>query len=118
MQHFSQLLMFAKYRHHIVTIFCEPHENAATSGLEVIMKPASLYRAILTCCVLTSGSIFAQRTTATLYGNVQDATGAVIPQAQIRLTDEQTAGLYSAQSDQRGDFTLTFLPAGRYRVDV
>src|SRR5262249_30100569 len=59
-----------------------------------------------------------QRTTATLYGNVQDATGAVIPRAQIRLTDEQTGGPYSAQSDQRGDFTITFLPVGSYRVDV
>ena len=73
----------------------------------------------LACCfVICSQPTLAQRTTATLYGNVQDSTGAVIPRAQVRLTDEQTGAKFSVPSDERGDFTLTFLPVGRYQVEV
>ncbi len=61
---------------------------------------------------------FSQRTTATIFGNVQDPTGAAVPRAKVTVANQATNAPYGAQSDERGDFTLHFLPVGRYRVDV
>src|SRR5438067_1723685 len=84
--------------------------------MEVRMRSKTLF---LACCLLLWGhAMFAQRTTATLYGNVQDASNAVVPGAQVRITNEQTAAQFNARSDDRGDFAFTFVPLGRYRIEV
>src|SRR5947209_17813158 len=73
----------------------------------------------LACWLLPQAPLmFAQRTTANLYGNVQDASSAVVPGAQVRITNEQTAARFTGRSDERGDFAFTFLPLGKYRIDV
>lgn len=59
----------------------------------------------------------AQRTTATLYGFAQDASSSAVPGVAIRLTNDQTAAVYEAKSDERGQFTLSFLPPGRYTLE-
>jgi hypothetical protein len=63
-------------------------------------------------------TIFAQRTTATLYGSVTDVSGAVLPGANVHATEEGTGIRHEARADERGDFTLNFLPVGIYRVQV
>lgn len=60
----------------------------------------------------------AQRTTANLYGNVQDASGAVVPSARVTLSNELTATQFSASSDERGDYTFALLPVGRYSLRI
>jgi len=59
-----------------------------------------------------------QRTTATLYGIVQDPSSAAVPNAAISLTNQQTAARYDAQSNERGEFTLSFLPPGLYALEA
>ncbi len=56
----------------------------------------------------------AQRTTATLYGSVQDPTGAVVTQVVVTATANATRAKYTATSDDRGEFVLSFLPVGGY----
>jgi len=68
--------------------------------------------------LLAGRPAFAQRTTATLYGNVQDSAGAVVPNASVHLINEDTSGALAAQSDERGDFAFQFVPVGRYRIQV
>ena len=58
----------------------------------------------------------AQRTTANIYGVAQDATGAVIPGATVELTNEQTGATVQAVSDDRGEFSVTFIPVGLYTL--
>lgn len=60
----------------------------------------------------------AQRTTATIYGAVEDPTGAVVPQAKVTVTNEETGYRQSAETDVRGEFTVSFLPVGRYQLRV
>lgn len=74
----------------------------------------SLCRVILLCATLANG----QRTTATLFGVVQDPSGAAVPGAKVSVTNEGTNATLAVESDQRGDFTITFLPPGRYRLAV
>ena len=61
---------------------------------------------------------FAQQTTATLYGLVQDPSAASIPNAAMLLTNEQTGAKFEATSDARGEFTLSFLPPGSYTLEA
>ncbi|MDE0110312.1 MAG: TonB-dependent receptor [Bryobacterales bacterium] len=59
-----------------------------------------------------------QVTTATIYGRVQDSTGAVIPGAEAIATNNLTGIAKSATSDARGEFTIPFLTVGGYTVRV
>lgn len=67
---------------------------------------------------LLAGAAHAQVTTATIYGRILDPTGAVIPGASVTATNERTGAATSTTSNERGEFTLTFLPVGRYTVSI
>ena len=75
-----------------------------------------LLLAILLGLLATASS--AQVTTATIYGRVQDPTGAVIPGAAAVAANDLTGIEKTATSDERGEFTIPFLTVGRYTVRV
>jgi hypothetical protein len=68
--------------------------------------------------LLACGVAQAQVTTATLYGNVADASGATVPGATVTLTNDQTGAAAQAQTDASGEFTFSFLPVGEYTLKV
>lgn len=59
-----------------------------------------------------------QATTATIYGTVQDTSSAVVPEAKVTATNEVTNVMKSTVTDDRGEFTITFLPVGTYTLDL
>ena len=61
-------------------------------------------------------NLSAQGTTATLGGTVTDATGAVIPNASIKLTNEQTGDKRESKSNGSGVFSFSALPSGDYDI--
>jgi len=63
-------------------------------------------------------SAYGQVTSATIYGNVLDPSGAAVVQAAVSATNELTGVDFTAASDERGEFTLTFLPVGRYTISI
>src|ERR1039458_2865343 len=80
------------------------------------MKSTKLFLATL---LLLGGQVLcAQRTTATLYGSVKDASGAVVPNAKVHATEELAGIRHDTAANDRGDFTLPFLPVGQYRIEV
>jgi len=62
--------------------------------------------------------VTAQVTTATLYGIVNDATGAVVPGAMVSLTNVGTSEVYRKVSDSAGEFGFQFLPVGTYTLRI
>ena len=58
------------------------------------------------------------QSTATLQGTVTDQSGAVVPNAKITITNEGTGLQRSANTDAAGNYSVPFLPAGNYQVDV
>jgi len=68
--------------------------------------------------LLLATHLNAQVTTATLYGVIRDATGAVAPAANVTVTNQGTNLSRTAVSDERGEFALPALPAGRYTVRI
>jgi hypothetical protein len=67
---------------------------------------------------LTCGArqTFAQLSTADIVGTVTDSLGAVVPRANITLTNLGTHDQRVALSNESGDYQFTLLPVGHYSV--
>jgi hypothetical protein len=69
---------------------------------------------ILSILFLIAGISYAQTTSGDLVGTVKDATGAVIPHANVTAVNENTKLSYTAVADGNGDIHITNLPSGDY----
>jgi len=57
-----------------------------------------------------------QATTGTIEGTVTDQTGAVLPAADVKVKNVETAVIRSVLTDDRGFFRAPLLPVGRYDI--
>jgi hypothetical protein len=75
---------------------------------------------ILFACALTATSIqaFAQADQGAINGVVTDGTGAVVPGAQVTLTNVDTQLALKTQSDSSGVYTFSPIKIGKYKVTV
>src|ERR1700761_8375789 len=55
---------------------------------------------------------------AEVHGVVQDSSGAVVPNAQVKATQTETGRGQSTVSGADGNFSLPNLPVGPYKLDV
>jgi hypothetical protein len=78
-------------------------------------RPPVFFLALL---FLFTSAAFAQLTTADILGTVTDATGAVVPSANITLTNLGTNDKRTGQSNSSGDYSFTLLPVGHYSITV
>jgi hypothetical protein len=65
----------------------------------------------------TCATVWAQAT-AQIDGTVKDQTGAVLPGAEIAVTQTDTGTTRNALTDETGAYTLPNLPLGPYRLEV
>jgi hypothetical protein len=65
-----------------------------------------------------TSAAFSQLTTADIVGTVTDATGAVVPNAAVVLTNLGTNDKRTGQTNGSGDYSFTFLPVGHYSISV
>ena len=72
------------------------------------------------CLVLgiTTGTLFAQSRTGTIYGFVRDATKAVVPGAAVTVSEQATGVARETTTDTQGRFEFPLLPIGQYTVKV
>jgi outer membrane receptor protein involved in Fe transport len=68
--------------------------------------------------LLTPSAIWSQANSATLYGNVTDPSGGVIPGASVTLTKQDTQAAIKKTTNSTGDFTFTFVPIGTYTLRI
>src|SRR5580700_10860856 len=59
---------------------------------------------------------FAQTITATISGTVKDSSGAVLPNAQIQVLNQDTGIARTLQTDAAGHYAALLLPLGNYQV--
>jgi carboxypeptidase family protein len=83
------------------------------SALRVILLRLSLLLLSIALC----GPVYAQ-STASLNGTVTDATGAAVPNAKVRATNQATGVESTTQSDAAGAYLFPALPIGVYRIEV
>jgi hypothetical protein len=63
-----------------------------------------------------SSRLQAQEFRATLTGQVTDATGAVVPKAQIKATNVETGSVYAAETSDAGVYYIPYVVPGTYKV--
>jgi len=68
--------------------------------------------------LLLQSLAFAQVTTADIVGRVTDASGAVLPGANVTITNEGTRDVRSAPTNESGDYVFNLLPIGTYAIKV
>jgi hypothetical protein len=84
------------------------------------MKPRfsfSLLRHILPLLLLVP-TAWAQTSEANLSGTVSDTTGAVIPNAAVKLTSKDQGTVRSVQTNNAGVYQYSFLPPGAYVLEI
>jgi hypothetical protein len=78
------------------------------------------FLALQACVVMlfTLGSAHAQTTAGLITGTITDQSGAVVPEAQIELTNQATGVQRKAITDSNGHYTVPELQPGVYDVSV
>src|SRR5436305_4597471 len=59
-----------------------------------------------------------QTVTGTILGVVTDPSGAVIPRASVIATNQGTGFTRAGATDDEGNYRLSFLPPGAYRLEA
>src|SRR5579864_3568033 len=72
---------------------------------------------ILAFVLLVSAS-WAQVSTSRVEGTVTDKTGAVVPNATVKITNEGTGVSYNATTTSSGTYAVPSLTPGQYSVTV
>ncbi len=77
-----------------------------------------LFRLLMTVAAvaLCTSSLVAQQTLGGITGEVTDASGGVIPNASVTVTDEQTSLTRSTKTNGTGLYTFVNLPIGVYTL--
>ena len=65
-----------------------------------------------------AASVFAQSTQGTLLGIVKDTSGAVIPDAYVRITYIGEGSTRTYQTNEFGEYRAADLSPGAYRIEV
>lgn len=71
--------------------------------------------AVILAAALPSG---AQSNTAAIYGTIFDSSKAIVPDAQITLTNQANGLVKTTSSNHVGQFTLNYIPVGLYSLKV
>jgi hypothetical protein len=74
--------------------------------------------ASLALTLLVAGSLFGQGNTGSILGSVTDASGAVVPNARISITNTRTGVQAAATTDALGNYSFNFLAPGSYQVEA
>src|SRR6516164_3882520 len=82
-----------------------------TRRLDVVLPIA-----ILLLTSVTAIPVMAQIKSGTITGLVTDESGALVPDAQVSVINEDTRVANSAKSDAGGTFVIPYLEPGHYAV--
>jgi len=70
------------------------------------------------CLLLSVGQVFAQAGTGTITGIVADSTGAIVPNATVKLVNINTGSENTTTASEDGIYTFTSLQPGNYKVSA
>src|SRR5687768_8496276 len=74
--------------------------------------------AVIIGILATAGVANSQTTTATVQGVVRDASQGILPGATVSVRNVDTGFARTTVTDDRGAYSVTFIPPGRYEIVV
>ena len=92
--------------------------NSSKSSLSRECMQTAILLALAVFIAVAPATAPAQISTAAINGTIRDATGAVIPEADIVLTNVGTAVEHRTVSNNVGNYVILLIPPGRYTLDV
>lgn len=82
------------------------------------MSRLRLFLGIVALGLVCSLSAFAQAVSGTLLGTISDASGAIIPDVKVVITETNTGVARTGSANESGNFSFPNLPPGTYSVAV
>lgn len=73
-------------------------------------------RATFLCIAGVSFMLPAQQTTATVTGTATDPSGSALPKVHVTIRNVQTNVVREVETDSTGNYSVPFLPAGRFAL--
>jgi hypothetical protein len=75
---------------------------------------------LVSVCVLflAPEASYSQASTATFFGTATDPSGAVVPNAEVTLTEQNTNAVLSTKTGTNGNFVFNFVPVGTYTLKI
>src|SRR5438309_3401937 len=89
-----------------------PNGRRKTMRLQMMHRLFGLLVSIVIC-----NAVWAQ-STAQVSGTIKDQTGAVLPGAEVTVTQTETGLMRNTITDETGSYVLTNLPIGPYRFEA
>lgn len=80
--------------------------------------PARAFLVLLLALAIAASPSFAQVKSSAITGTVTDQSGAVLPNATITVTQQETNTVTKVKSDSTGGYTVPYLPIGTYTLTV
>lgn len=81
------------------------------------MTMSRLHAGLAAGLLVLSLVVSAQDPRGTVLGRVTDSTGAVVPAAEVRITNDNTGVSAIAKTNDSGNYVLPYLPAGMYTLN-
>ena len=81
---------------------------------------AGFSAALITICLMgpAAAPSLAQVLYGTFVGNVQDSSGAVVPNAKVKIIEKATGFTRDAVTDTGGNYNIPSVPAGAYSIRI
>ncbi|PYT15161.1 MAG: hypothetical protein DMG59_14745 [Acidobacteria bacterium] len=97
---------------------CLIRRKAFASG-KGMRNQKTIWIVVLAVVSLSANNLFAQATaSATLQGTVMDKSGAVIPNADVKITNKATGLVRGDTTGNTGNYRFELLPPGTYQVRI
>ncbi len=95
---------------------CQKKQGIGWESLAEVIKKISRAALFLLAAILIPALCSAQDANGRIFGTVYDQQGAVVPAAQITVTNTATQVVRTATTDNEGHYQVLALPIGNYRV--
>ena len=92
--------------------------TANDSVAQPLSRTALVSLAIMFMLAVLARPVWPQANSATFYVTVIDSSGAVVPGANVSLTDQNTQATLNKVASPTGDVAFTFVPGGTYTLKI
>src|SRR5262249_48510232 len=101
--------------------YCSPRRCALECSQRIVSAEGFMARMLLRSILLLfvlSALVRAQTGTGSIQGAVKDATGAVVPEAKVRIVQTQTTRQYDTVTNEVGFYLFPSVQLGPYQITV